>query len=73
MEDHASARAHLELALRSNEALGAPVELAHTQLDYALVAERRPQARTLVAGAAKMAEELGLPRVARRAQDSGLA
>ncbi|MGH2867093.1 MAG: ATP-binding protein [Solirubrobacteraceae bacterium] len=70
MDDRASARAHLELAQRSNEALRAPVELAHTRLDYALVVEDRSQARALVAAAASVAAELGLASVARRAQES---
>ncbi|MGI9184091.1 MAG: ATP-binding protein [Solirubrobacteraceae bacterium] len=70
MGDRAGARAHLELAQRSNEALRAPIELAHTRLDYALVVEERSQARALVAAAASVAAELGLPSVARRAQES---
>jgi DNA-binding SARP family transcriptional activator len=70
MDDRDSARAHLELAQRNNEALRAPVELAHTRLDYALVVEQRSQARNLVAAAASVAAELGLPSVARRAQES---
>jgi DNA-binding SARP family transcriptional activator len=70
MDDHDSARAHLEFALRSNAALRAPVELAHTRLDYARVVKQRSQARKLVADAASVAAELGLPSVARRAQES---
>ena len=69
MDDRASARAHLEAAVRSNEVLGAPVQLAHAQLDYALAVEPDGQARRLVVAAAAAAAELGLPSVARRAQD----
>lgn len=66
--DRATARAHLELALRSNQALRAPAEVAHTQLDYALAVESRVQARELAAAAAGAAAEHGLPGVARRAE-----
>lgn len=72
MDDRDSARAHLELAERSNEALRAPVELAHTRLDYAQVVKLRSDARKLVAAAASVAAELGLPSVARRAHESAV-
>ncbi len=69
MDDRDRARAHLELAQRSNKGLRAPAELAHTWLDYALVVQRRSQARELVAAAARVAAELELPSVARRARE----
>jgi len=69
------ARRHFERALLANEALRAPVCLAHTQLDYArtlgdtgAVEGRRSE---LVGAAARTAQELELPAVARRAAELG--
>ncbi|HUO73531.1 MAG TPA: AAA family ATPase [Solirubrobacteraceae bacterium] len=62
------AAVHFERALRGNAALKAPVELAHTQLDYALLlGPRDARAGELIAAAARAAEEFGLEKVARRA------
>ncbi len=59
---------HFERALAGNEALGAPVYLAQTQLDFAeLLGTADPQAQRLIALAAEAAEQLELPAVARRA------
>ncbi len=60
--------AHFDRALNGNAALGAPLALAHTQLDYAeLLGSRDPEAQRLIAAAAEVAEQLDLPAVARRA------
>jgi tetratricopeptide (TPR) repeat protein len=58
---------HLRAALEANAALGATVELAHTQLDLAAVLGNGAPARRLVQEAAQTARELDLPAVARRA------
>jgi DNA-binding SARP family transcriptional activator len=59
---------HFQRALDGNAGLGAPVYLAHTQLDFAeLLGPEDPEARRLIAAAADVAERLGLPGVARRA------
>ncbi len=59
---------HFGRALDGNAGLGAPVYLAHTQLDFAeLLGPEDPEARRLIASAAEAAERLGLPAVARRA------
>lgn len=58
----------LERAIAQNTALGAPVFLAHTQLQLAeVLGDADPEARRLIAAAAETAERLGLPAVARRA------
>jgi class 3 adenylate cyclase len=63
----------LEEALVVNAAIPAPLYLAHTQVDLAMVLDRRrgpgddDHARTLASEAAATAQRLGLPRVARRA------
>jgi hypothetical protein len=65
------ALAHLASAIDSCVALRAPVQLAHTRLDYATAlrsAGRAGEARGLVEQAAATAQELGLPLVARRAE-----
>jgi tetratricopeptide (TPR) repeat protein len=63
---------HFERALEGNAKLHAPVFLAHTQLDYArLLGPKDPRARALIAEAARAAEELALPAVARRAAELG--
>ncbi len=69
----ADARRHFERALLSNEALRAPVCLAHTQLDYARVlggwGSDQDRASALIGAAARTAEELSLPAIARRAAE----
>jgi len=68
MGRHDEAAEHFERALAGNEALGAPVHLAQTQLDFAeLLGAANPQAARLIAHAAETAERLGLPTVTRRA------
>jgi DNA-binding SARP family transcriptional activator len=57
-----------ERALDANAKLGAAVELAHTQLDYAQLVGPGARARGLVDAAARTAAALDLPRVALRAQ-----
>ena len=57
---------HLELALARNAALGTPLYLAHTQLDYARALGPGARATELVEAAAKTAAELGLAYVERR-------
>ncbi len=60
--------AHFERALAGNAALGAPVHLAHTQLQFAeLLGTADPEAQRLIALAAATAERLALPAVSRRA------
>jgi DNA-binding SARP family transcriptional activator len=67
--DQAMAVEHLEAAIRANTALGAPVQLAHTQLDYARAFSAGPKARARVAAAERTALELHLPAVARRVEE----
>jgi DNA-binding SARP family transcriptional activator len=67
MGDHDAARSHLAFALDANQALQAPVMVAHTQLDCALVAQRPSEARSLVAAAAATAKQLELPALTQRA------
>jgi tetratricopeptide (TPR) repeat protein len=63
---------HFERALEGSERLHAPVYLAHAQLDYArLLGPDDPRARALIEAAARSAEELALPAVARRAAEFG--
>ena len=70
MERRDAAAEYFERALAASAALNAPVYLAHTQLDYArLLGSEDPKARALVAAAARAAEELALPAVARRAAE----
>jgi tetratricopeptide (TPR) repeat protein len=59
---------HFDLALAGNAALGTPVYLAHTRLDYARALGPGAGASELIEAAAKTAAELGLANVARRAQ-----
>jgi len=62
---------HFELALEQNASLGAPVLLAHTQLDYASSLGHGVRARRMIDEAARTAAELGLAALAQRAE--GLA
>lgn len=66
MGDRDAARAHLAFALDANQALRASVVVAHNQLDVALVAPSRSQARSLIAAAAATAARLELPALAQR-------
>ncbi len=66
MGDRDAGRAHLAFALDANQALRAPVVVAHNQLDLALVATSRSQARSLIAAAAATAARLELPALAQR-------
>jgi hypothetical protein len=63
------AKRHFEYALQRNAALGAPMCLARTQLDYAqsLGPARSARARELIESAASAARELDLPALALRA------
>jgi tetratricopeptide (TPR) repeat protein len=61
------AAAHFEHALNANARLRAPVELAHTQLDYAGILGDKGRAEELIQAASRTAAELGLPAVAHRA------
>jgi hypothetical protein len=67
--DAAAAIEHLRRALAANAALKAPVQMAHTQLDYARALGPGRQARTLIDDAAQAAQELALPAVARRVDE----
>jgi len=58
---------HFERALEISERLGAPVLLAHTQLDYAAALGGGSRAAELIAQAAETAQRLGLSSVARQA------
>jgi predicted ATPase/DNA-binding SARP family transcriptional activator len=62
------ARKHFERALAANAALRAPILLAHAQLDYAgqLGGMSNPRARKLIEAAARSAQELSAPALARR-------
>jgi hypothetical protein len=57
---------HFERALEENARLRAPVLLAHTQLDYVGVLPPGGRAERMIDDAAKTAEALGLPWIARR-------
>jgi tetratricopeptide (TPR) repeat protein len=61
------AAALFERALQANAHLGAVVELAHTQLDYAELIGSGARAQGLVDSAAQTGAQLRLARVARRA------
>ncbi len=66
------AREHLERALAANSLLKAPVAIAHTSLDFALLlGPRSARGRELVGSAAQTAEELSLPAIAARAAELG--
>jgi DNA-binding SARP family transcriptional activator len=61
---------HFERALAANQALRAPVCLAHTQLDYAeAIGPATARGASLLDQADRVAVELGLPWVARRAAE----
>ncbi len=63
---------HFERALAANSLLKAPVAMAHSSLDYALLlGPRSARGRDLVGGAAQMAKELSLPAISARAADLG--
>jgi tetratricopeptide (TPR) repeat protein len=71
MDRPRDATEHFDEALSFNARLNAPVCLAHSQLDYALVLGRRGGAGGLVEAAARTAQELKLPWVAQRATKLG--
>jgi DNA-binding SARP family transcriptional activator len=62
------AEALLQRALEANTRLGAVVELAHTQLDYAQLLGSGARAQDLADAAGRTAARLDLPRVALRAR-----
>jgi hypothetical protein len=64
-----AAAGHLRHAMEANAALRAPVHLAHTQLDYAVVLGPGREAQALIDAAATTAQELALPAVAWRAAE----
>jgi tetratricopeptide (TPR) repeat protein len=61
------AATHFERALAANEALRAPLHIANTQLDYAVLLGRAGTASRLIDAAARSAEELGSAALAARA------
>ncbi|MBV8432573.1 MAG: hypothetical protein JO244_15520, partial [Solirubrobacterales bacterium] len=63
----AIAEDHFQRALEANLALGSPVLVAHTQLDWAAAVGGGPRADRMINEAAARAEELGLGAIARRA------
>jgi DNA-binding SARP family transcriptional activator/tetratricopeptide (TPR) repeat protein len=66
MERREAGLAHLEQALVVNAGLGAPVQLAHTQLDLALALGDGDRARELTEAAGRTARELAIPALSRR-------
>jgi DNA-binding SARP family transcriptional activator len=66
MGDEHRALAHLEFALRANQALEAPVLAAHTQLDWALALGSGKLSADLFLAASRAAEELDLGLLRRR-------
>lgn len=66
MGERATGLEHLERALAVNEALDAPVQLAHTQLDLAPALGRGARARELSEAAGRTARELSIPSLAKR-------
>lgn len=64
----AEAEAHFTQALTANAALGSPVMVAHTQLDWAAALGTGLRAERLIDEAAASAAELGLTAVTRRAE-----
>jgi len=60
---------HLRHAVETNTALGATLELAHTQLDLARALGDGPEARQLIGQAEAIAAERELPAVARLAAE----
>ena len=66
IRERATALDHFEQALGANTALGAAIQVAHTQIDYATALGRGSEAQALLATARRTADELHLPTVARR-------
>jgi tetratricopeptide (TPR) repeat protein len=66
MGERGRAIEHLQQALAVNEALGAPVQLAHTQLDLAAALGPGDRARQLTDAAAHTARELRIPALIKR-------
>jgi tetratricopeptide (TPR) repeat protein len=67
MGRNGEAAAHFERALEENARLQAPVLLAHTQLDFAAALGRTLRAERMIDEAARIAAELRLPAIAKRA------
>jgi hypothetical protein len=66
--ERTAAAQHLEQAVLVNEALRAPVQLAHAQLDLATALGPGSRARTLTEAASQTASELDIPALFRRLQ-----
>jgi tetratricopeptide (TPR) repeat protein len=64
--ERTAAAQHLEQAVLVNEALRAPVQLAHAQLDLATALGPGSRARTLTEAASQTASELDIPALFRR-------
>jgi len=62
-----------EDALHANARLGAVVELAHTQVDYAALLAGERRGTELIEAAARTADELDLTKLARRASLASVA
>ncbi len=70
--DREQAAEHYEAALERDEAMEAPIWLAHTQLEYArLLGPEDARGRRLAEAAAATARDLSLAKVARRARELG--
>jgi hypothetical protein len=67
MGRRAEAELHFQRALTANQALGAPVLVAHTLLDWAAALNGGSRAQRMIDDAAATAEQLGLATIARRA------
>ena len=67
--DREAAIEHLEHAVRANEAVGALVQLAHTQVELAQALGPGERSQELRRVAAQTAEELHLPAVAHRVHE----
>jgi DNA-binding SARP family transcriptional activator len=66
MDDRARALEHLEQAMAVNQALVAPLQIAHTELDLAAALGPGARAQELVENAARTARELAIPALAKR-------
>jgi tetratricopeptide (TPR) repeat protein len=66
MGELAVALEHLRRAIEAHETLGAPVHLAHTQVDVAQALGAGPEALAMVEAARRTADDLHLPAVTRR-------
>jgi DNA-binding SARP family transcriptional activator/tetratricopeptide (TPR) repeat protein len=66
MGERTTGLAHLEQALAVNEALEAPVQAAHAQIDLATALGEGERARSLIDAAGRTARELRIPALAKR-------